>query len=363
VITVVSARSWRWAAPVVVAVGIGSGIGINGAMSANASPTLPAKTPAALLSDMQTAHVGGFSGTVVQHADLGLPALPSGLGGRGSSDLSSLITGSHTMRVWYDGPGKIRLALLGTLGESDLIRNNNNLWNWSSKDNAVTHYALPAEKKATEKAPAGTPLTPQQAAQKALSAISPTTKVTTDGTVSVAGRSAYQLVIAPRDAHSLVASVKVAVDAATHEPLRVQIMAKGHSAPAVEVGFSQVSFSTPSATQFQFTAPKGATVKQGSLEGIMGQHQPARKAAGSQEPTIIGKGWTQVVVVKDFQLPTGKSAGQLGSVLHNLPRVSGSWGSGRLLSSTLVNALITDDGRLIAGAVPADQLYAAAAHK
>ncbi len=343
-----------------VAVGIGSGLGISGAMSASAAPSLPAKSPATLLSEAETAHVSGFSGTVVQHADLGLPDVSGLMGGRGSTDLSSLLTGSHTMRVWYAGPQQVRTALLGTLGETDLIRNNTNLWQWSSTNNSVTHYQLPAKTAKPEPKPT-TPLTPQQAAQKALAAINPTTKVTTEGTVSLAGRSAYQLAIAPRDTSSLVGSVKIALDSATHEPLRVQIYAKGHSSPAFEVGFTQVSFSKPSASEFQFSPPQGATVKQGSLGAFGGANNKNPKNS-SEAPTVVGNGWTQVLVLKNVKLPQGKSAGQLNAVLGQLPHVSGSWGSGRLFSSSLVNALFTDDGRLIVGAVPADQLYAAAGH-
>jgi hypothetical protein len=40
--------------------------------------------------------------------------------------------------------------------------------------------------------------------------------------------------------------------------------------------------------------------------------------------------------------------------------VRGSWGSGKLLRSALVSALLTDDGRLVVGAVPPELLYAAA---
>jgi hypothetical protein len=57
---------------------------------------------------------------------------------------------------------------------------------------------------------------------------------------------------------------------------------------------------------------------------------------------------------------TGRDSGSLGAFLEQLPRVDGSWGSGRLMTSTLVSALITDDGRLIVGMVPPDLLYAAA---
>jgi outer membrane lipoprotein-sorting protein len=341
-----------------VAVGIGAGLGINGAMSADASPTLPAKSPATLLAGMDRSTSPAFSGTVVQHADLGLPDISGIGGGRGSSDLSSLVTGSHTMRVWYDGPQKVRLALLGTLGESDLIRNDNQLWSWSSQKNQVTHYALPTDKSGKTQKPLSEPMTPGDAAKKILAAVNPTTKVTTDGTISVAGRSAYELVIAPRDTRSTIGKIEVAVDSKTYSALRVQIYAKNAHKPALEVGFTQVSFGKPDATEFRFTPPKGATLKKGHIDGLSAPQQGKHPES---TPTVVGTGWTSVLVVKESK-PV-KPGGQFGAVLGQLPRVSGSWGSGQLFSSALVNALITDDGRLIVGAVPANQLYAAAAHR
>ena len=41
--------------------------------------------------------------------------------------------------------------------------------------------------------------------------------------------------------------------------------------------------------------------------------------------------------------------------------MSGAWGSGRLLSTALVNVVITDDGRVAAGSVVPERLYAALA--
>jgi hypothetical protein len=46
-------------------------------------------------------------------------------------------------------------------------------------------------------------------------------------------------------------------------------------------------------------------------------------------------------------------------VVKQLPAVSGSWGSGHLLHGTLFSVLVTDDGHVVAGAVPPDRLYAA----
>jgi hypothetical protein len=57
------------------------------------------------------------------------------------------------------------------------------------------------------------------------------------------------------------------------------------------------------------------------------------------------------------------TAAQLQGMLSLLPKTSGAWGSGRLLSGTLFSAVITDDGRVAIGAVSPQRLYAALAAK
>src|SRR5215475_11635176 len=131
---VLSART-RWLAPAVVVLAV-SGTAGAAALTAEATPPLPPKSAAQLLVDLQNAKVSGLSGTVVQTADLGLPALPHTAG---TTDLSRLVSGSNTVRIWYAGPNKVRLALLGVLGESDVIRNGRDLWTWSSDHNSYTH--------------------------------------------------------------------------------------------------------------------------------------------------------------------------------------------------------------------------------
>ena len=49
------------------------------------------------------------------------------------------------------------------------------------------------------------------------------------------------------------------------------------------------------------------------------------------------------------------------ALLESLPRVSGEWGSGRVLSGTLVSVILTDDGRVAIGAVTPETLGAALA--
>ena len=348
----------RWLVPLLAAVLLLAGGSVIGAIAASAQGGLPERSAAQLLVDVQKAHLTGLSGTVVQNADLGLPSLP-GVGGSGSSDLTSLVSGSHTLRIWYADPGHVRLALLGSLGESDVVRNGKDLWTWSSSSHAATHRTLDT---GTEQPPRSladaSPLSPQQAADAALAAIGSTTEVTTDGTARVADRPAYELVLRPKDSRSLIDSVRIAIDGKAHVPTRVQVFARGAGKPSFEVGFTSFDPSTPSSSVFGFAPPPGTKVTQGDQAGAGKPTTP--QGAAPAAPKVVGKGWTSVAVA---QLPPGasKDLGPMGSLVDKLPAVSGSWGSGHVLRGTLFSAVLSDDGRVAIGAVAPDLLYAALA--
>ena len=365
----------RWLVPSAAAVVIIGGGAAAGTIVASADPSLPDRSAAQLLVDVQNAKVDGFSGTVVETADLGLPAIVGALGSQAQSgNLTRLVAGSNTARVWYAGADKTRLALVGTDGETDVIHNGTDVWVWQSAGNTATHVKLPAGEKTTP-VPSGIPATPQEAADQALAAISPTTKVSTTGAAKVAGRDAYELVLSPKDTASLVGQVRLAIDAKTHIPLRVDVYAKNATNPAIRVAFQQISFTTPDAQQFKFNPPPNAKVNEATKQQLAQQEQKAteaqKKAAEAQksklatEPTVIGKGWTSIVELK---LPAAKNstdnksdAAQLQAGLNMLPKVSGAWGSGHLLSGSLFSALITDNGRVFIGAVTPAALEQAAA--
>jgi hypothetical protein len=75
------------------------------AATASAEKRLPTRTPQELLVDLQQARTDGLSGTVVERADLGIPAIP-GADGRDNAELTSLISGTHTLRVRYSAPDR-----------------------------------------------------------------------------------------------------------------------------------------------------------------------------------------------------------------------------------------------------------------
>ncbi|MEV6349774.1 sigma-E factor regulatory protein RseB domain-containing protein [Actinoplanes sp. NPDC051851] len=369
----------RWLVPSAAAVAVIGGGAAAGTIVASADSALPDRSAAQLLVDLQDAHVDGLSGTVVQSADLGLPGIAgllgkaSGAAGSGTGSLTSLISGSNTARVWYAGEESMRVALVGGSGETDVIRNGPDLWQWNSADNTGTHLTLPADGSGTTHAvPSTVPSSPQEAADAALAAIDPTTKVETTGAAKVAGRDAYELVLSPRDTDSLIGQVRLAIDAEQHIPLRVDVYAKNTTKPAVRVAFEQISFTVPDAEQFTFNPPPNAKITEAGETSLpSGSHaasgSPSAAKSGAE---VIGKGWTSIfsTTLPDFESlskDSGKTAAGSSAdldpqaLLDTLPEVSGSWGKGRLLSGSLFSVLITDDGRVLAGAVTPEALYKA----
>jgi outer membrane lipoprotein-sorting protein len=390
----------RWVLPVAAAGVIGAtALTVN--QTASADSGLPSRTAAQLLADVRSADVSSLSGTVVQTSDLGLPDLP-GLGGSGrpgsaSSSLTSLVSGTHTWRIWLDGPTRQRLALIGANGESDVIHNGADVWLWSSADKTAVHHKLSsgqARAGATgnhlpgglpgggpSALPSGAPRTPDEAAGAALALMGKDTTVTTSGTASVAGRSAYELVLTPKDKTTLVGSVRIAIDSQEHIPLRVQVYSTKLTNPAFEVGFTAVDFAKPDARQFAFTPPTGTTVTESDQltapkGGASSNATPVKRSDRAPSmmqgaPKVVGSGWSTVVVAP-FTHPSSQqkdggsaadSAAQLNGILKALPTASGTWGSGHVLQGTLFSLVLTDDGRMAVGAVSPDRLYTALAAK
>jgi outer membrane lipoprotein-sorting protein len=353
-------RRARWAVPagaLVIAGGVLAGSLIS---VAQAAPGLPARTPAQLLSEVAKSTPPPLTGTVVETASFGLPSLPAT---GNPTSLSSLITGSHTVRVWYASPEHFRLAVPQSLSESDVIRDGRTAWLWQSTLNKVTKFTLPAH--AADQPVPAQPLTPDQAAKQVLAAVGPTTTVSVATNVTVAGRAAYALVLAPKDTRSLIGQVHIAVDGSNGVPLRLQVFARGATTPAFQVGYTEIHYVTPARADLSFTPPAGATVSQVNLTGATG-HAKGHAPSGV---TTIGDGWLTVLKLPSSALATGSSgtggssddARVLQALLGSATPVHGAWGSGRLLRTSLVTVLMTDQGSTFAGAVQPSVLYAAAA--
>lgn len=340
---------WLALAAALVVAGL-SGLLARGAV---ADPVLPPLTPAELLNKVAAAQVDGLSATFEQRSDLGLPSLPTASLPNGEDLQSALtmLTGNHTFRVWTSGTDKARVSLVDGATETSVIRNGDQVWTWSSEKQEAGHATLtPGE----EPSPTATPLSPSEAITEFLDAVEPTTDVTTSGTGYVAGRAVYQLVLTPKDPASLVGQVRVSVDAGTFVPLGARVIASDGT-DAFTLAAISVDFSRPDPSVFEFTPPPGVEVTQ--ITRPSGTQEAPKET--SAEPTVHGTGWTAVAVTK-----VAKSQDEtMTALLESLPEVSGGWGKGRLLQTTLVTVVFTDDGRVAAGAVAPERVYAALAEK
>jgi outer membrane lipoprotein-sorting protein len=254
-------RQARWAVPAAAVAAVGVVVAGSVIAHGQTSPTLPARTTAQLLAavDNPAALPSAMTAVVQETASLGLPDLP------GSSDPLSglaLLSGSHTFKIWYDGPAKVRVAVPAAMGETDLRRDGRNAWLWDSQTNRATHYILPAGAADTAPSvPARSVPTPPQLAKQILAAVGSTTAVGLQQNVTVAGQPAYQLSLAPKSSSSLIGQVRIAIDASDSLPLQVQVFARGAASPAFSVGYTSLSFARPAASNFAFSPPPGAKVK------------------------------------------------------------------------------------------------------
>ncbi|MEO8906858.1 MAG: outer-membrane lipoprotein carrier protein LolA [Microbacteriaceae bacterium] len=352
----------RWLPAIVIPVLIAGGTLVAHTVT---DVALPTKSPEQVLALAAGDSVNAFSGTLQQTSDLGLPEIPStgpaagaaGAAGASSADAAAasaleLLTGSHTARVYADGPTKQRMQVMDTLAERDLVRNGTQLWLYDSQKATATHVTLPS---ASAQQQQSTVPTPAQLAQKMLATLTPSTAVTLGDNTTVAGHNAYDLVLTPQTSGTLIGSVSIAVDGQNGFPLSVTVTARGATSAAFSVAFSELTYQAPSADLFTFSPPAGTTVTQQALPAQSKTLEHAPSAGTMPTPAVSGTDWTTVA-----QLPSGSvPANVLDMPLVN--ELTTSVPGGRVVSTALVNVLLTTDGRVFVGSVPVSALQAAAA--
>lgn len=398
-----------WAVPAVAVVAVAAAFAAPPLLASARTASLPQLTAEELLERVVEAEPPALSGTVVHTARLGLPDLS--VTQVAGADPVSLLGGSTTLRVWSDGGQRSRVSLLGTASEYSVVTDGTQAWTYSSSDDEVVHYA-PAPQDAqrleelAQASPPGDLPTPDELGRDALERAREHATVTVDAATTVAGRDAYQVVVTPRSDTTLVGRIVVAVDAGTWSPLRVQVWSSDDAAtPALELGFTDVTFADPGDAVLTFSAPPGASVREVVLP-VPSQDEPAGAAPDASWPTdpddapvpegvrVVGEGWDTVVeltgvdvaavVAGDPAAVAGvpevekQFAGEGAQELYGqfVPEGDGPpidvdaaslydqlttpVDGGRALTSTLLSVLVLDDGRVLVGAVPVDALRVAA---
>ncbi|MCG5122309.1 outer membrane lipoprotein carrier protein LolA [Streptomyces albidoflavus] len=405
----------RYGVPVAVIGVAAATIGLVPALAAGGDPDLPEVTAQELVEKIAASETDQFSGTVKVSVDLGLPSfggldlseLAGSLGaegedgkdGKGGSTatpeekLTSLASGTHTLRVAGDGPDRQKLTFVDGADEYSLIRDGDQAWAYDGSTGEALHTRDAGAKGDRPADDHVSDMSPKELATQALDAADETTRVTVDGTTTVAGRDAYRLALTPKDSGSTVKAVRIAVDAETGTPLKFTVAPSDGGKAIVDAGFSKIDFARPSTGTF--APPKDAKITE-TKELAPGDATPGKDASGkdakgdahamapkspkdaeealnslpaplaglaSAEGTEIhGKGWASVAELtfpKGEGLPAAGSGSDApgGLSLDSLgKKVKGDFGTGTLFSTRVVNALVTDDGRAFVGAVTPEKL-------
>ena len=383
-------RTWlRWMPAVAVPAVIAAGV-LSGSLPASAGDPLPEKTPQQVLLMIAQHDEKSLSGTLEQSSEIGLPDLPKSGPGAGAPETAwlELLTGPHTARVYLDGPEKARVQVMDRMAERDAIKNGKELWFYNSKDNTAAHAQLPADAADRHPAHPGTVPTPGELADKLLAKLDASTEVTVGPDTQVAGRAAYNLVLTPKSDATLVESIAIAVDGEVGLPLGVELRARGQSEPAFSVAFTSLNLDAPDSSIFNFTPPPGAIVKEIPVpdhKASAATPPSDATAKSAKRPAVTGTGWESVLEFPAGAIalpglaspqagaPDPAAANPLrpdpsapegaGSGAALLEQAAVAVPGGRLVSTSLVNVLILDDGRILAGSVPLERLQAAAAQR
>ena len=391
--------SKRWvpsiAVPAVIAVGA-----IAVPLQANAID-LPDLSPQQVMVLMQGADVTEFSGTIVKSSNLGLPTLefssmmsedsiaqmeekmpaemadfvPSVIESNTLTQAIELISGSHTIRVYVSGQDKLRAQILDPMSQRDLIVNGNEFWVYDAKMATALTGTIDIEADPAKQAEAEQKVldyadsialdlsSPEAIADYLVSMVDETSQIEVGKDHSVAGRSAYQLIISPDSPNSLVASAAVSVDSETGMPLKVEIFSTTQVEAAMTVGFESISFGSVDQGLFSFTPPAGTSVETFDADELMATLDGYEKPEGyvsdyevPAEPKVLGSDWDSVVHLAALpaDIPQDLMATELfADMLTEVP-------GGKVFSTPLVNVLLTDSGEVYMGAVTIDYLLSLA---
>lgn len=409
-----SSKSWAPAGIVVALIAAGA---VAVPMQANAVD-LPDLTPQQVLLLMDR-DVRGFSGTIVKTSALGLPPLqlssmmnedmikemedklpdgfedfiPSLIEQNYLTQAVELIAGTHKIRIYASEAGS-RVQILDTMSQRDFIVNQEEFWYYNSREAIALNGSfdvdvnesdietgLAAARAELQRYAAEIQLdisNPEAVVNYLFEQIGDSTDVLVGKDHLIAGRTAYQLIAQPNAAASLIESVVVSVDSETGMALDVKVYSKEQEEAGFHVGFESISFEVPSDSTFDFTPPVGTTVEKLELPVELETELEQLKLTGLEmteeeklaylseleaeyadqaKPELIGTKWESVLYLSAIpsEVPMELLENELFADL--MIQVPG----GKVFSTPLLNVLITDSGKVYAGAVTVSFLQEVAA--
>ncbi len=226
-----------------------------------ASPVLVRALPAddaalssrTLLQRIQASRDVSFSGYVESAGNVALPVNDA------LSGVSSLLSDTHRVRVWWQDPRTWRTATMRPTGETDLVHTRDRTVRWVYESKRATTYPdVPV------RLPTAADLLPNQLARRILAGARPA-ELSRIPARRVAGRDTLGLRLTPAGQQAAIGRVDVYADRSTGLPLQVEVFASGRRPPVLTSRFLDLTVGRPSAKALRFSAPDDARVSYDSV--------------------------------------------------------------------------------------------------
>ncbi|HVW43712.1 MAG TPA: hypothetical protein VHC18_20420 [Amycolatopsis sp.] len=306
-----------------------------------------------------------YQGHAQSTGSLALPELPN------LADVSALFSSTTSMRAWYAGPDRYRVAVLTTAGEHDVYRLPEGEYTWDYGANALVEL----RGRPSVRLPRASDLLPPELARWILGS-APADAVTSLPARRIAGIAASGLRLDPADPDTTIGRVGLWADPVTGLPLRVEVTARGQHAPGLVTAFDEVDQTVPTVTTPQPAVGTGFSVTDGPdiatalgtpgrarLPGTLdGRVMRAANVAGVQGAALYGSGLTTFAVAgvrPDIARSAADSAAKAGGATVTLAGGTGVFLSITPLSLAIVQPAGARRSYLLAGLVTPQVLRAA----
>jgi hypothetical protein len=225
-----------------------------------------------------------YTGYAQTRGSLGLPSLPA-LG-----DVTSLLSGTTNIRVWYGSADANRTDVIDTVGERDVYQTPEGVYTWDYGRDLLTEIVGSEP----VRLPRAGDLLPPDLARRVL-ALDPGDAVTPLPARRIAGIAASGLRLRPADPGTTVGQVDIWADPDNGLPLRVEVTARGGTQPVLISQFVDIGFGAPNPTALAPPVqPDGQTARVaapdilGAVDGLGRASLPPVLAGYQRQPQLPG---------------------------------------------------------------------------
>jgi outer membrane lipoprotein-sorting protein len=220
---------------------------------------------------------------------------------------SAALTGG-TGRLWASSDGRLRIELQSMNGDSQIVKDGGHFLIYDGPSNTAYQGDLPGKSAGQRHAGGSRPSLAE--IQKSITQARQHAGVSGAIPTTVAGRSAYEVRVTPRNA-GLVSQARAAWDAVRGIPLKLAVYARGDGSPVLALTVTKISYGPVSASTFAISPPKGAKVV--NLTG----HKQAGSAGGKHGADVSGLAAVQKALPFRLSAPSqlaGKSRSQVSLI-------------------------------------------------